>query len=102
MSEAILSRIRTLPAYQALVDACADGISQPGQALPRSARLPVLAALYADLKFPIVLITGRAERALTLLEELGFWAPAADRRYFPEPNPLYYEQAAWGSATRRD
>lgn len=102
MSEAILSRIRTLPAYQALVEACADGISQPGQALPRSARLPVLAALYADLKYPIVLITGRAERALTLLEELGFWAPAADRRYFPEPNPLYYEQAAWGSATRRD
>jgi transcription-repair coupling factor (superfamily II helicase) len=74
----------------------------PGQGLPRAARLPLLAALHADLKRPILLITSRADRALTLLDELGYWAPKAARRYFPEPNPLFYEQAAWGNNTRRD
>jgi transcription-repair coupling factor (superfamily II helicase) len=80
----------------------AAGISLPGQGLPRAARLPVLSALHADLNRPILLITGRADRALTLLDELGFWARTATRRYFPEPNPLFYEQAAWGNNTRRD
>jgi transcription-repair coupling factor (superfamily II helicase) len=102
MSEAILTQIRALPAYQQLLEAAAAGISLSGQGLPRAARLPVLAALHADLKRPLLLITGRADRALTLLDELGFWAPSAMRRYFPEPNPLFYEQAAWGNNTRRD
>jgi transcription-repair coupling factor (superfamily II helicase) len=102
MSEAILMQIRALPAYQQLLEAAAAGISLSGQGLPRAARLPVLAALHADLQRPLLLITGRADRALTLLDELGFWAPSAIRRYFPEPNPLFYEQAAWGNNTRRD
>jgi transcription-repair coupling factor (superfamily II helicase) len=102
MSEAILMQIRALPAYQQLLEAAAAGISLSGQGLPRAARLPVLAALHADLQRPLLLITGRADRALTLLDELGFWAPSALRRYFPEPNPLFYEQAAWGNNTRRD
>jgi transcription-repair coupling factor (superfamily II helicase) len=102
MSEAILAHIRTLPAYQQMLEASAAGISLPGQGLPRAARLPVLSALHADLNRPILLITGRADRALTLLDELGFWARTATRRYFPEPNPLFYEQAAWGNNTRRD
>jgi transcription-repair coupling factor (superfamily II helicase) len=102
MSEAILMQIRALPAYQQLLEAAAAGISLSGQGLPRAARLPVLAALHTDLNRPILLITGRADRALTLLDELGFWAPQANRRLFPEPNPLFYEQAAWGNNTRRD
>jgi len=75
---------------------------RPGLALPRSARLSVLAALRHDLNCPILLLTDRADRALTLLDELSFWSPEAPRQFFPEPNPLFYEQAAWGSLTRRD
>jgi transcription-repair coupling factor (superfamily II helicase) len=102
MSDAILSQIRALPAYEQLRAAGAGGLTGAGLGLPRAARLPVLTALHADLNRPVLLITGRADRALTLLDELGFWAPAAVRRYFPEPNPLFYEQAAWGNNTRRD
>jgi transcription-repair coupling factor (superfamily II helicase) len=102
MSEAILAQLRTLPAYQHLFETVSAGMSLSGQGLPRAARLPLLAALHADLKRPILLITSRADRALTLLDELGYWAPRAARRYFPEPNPLFYEQAAWGNNTRRD
>lgn len=98
----MLRAIRSLPSYQHLVSDLSAGILLPGLALQRSARLPVLAALWEDLNSPILLLTDRADRALTLLDELAFWAPNAARQYFPEPNPLFYEQAAWGVMTRRD
>jgi len=70
--------------------------------LRRSARLPVLAALHACLKRPILLVTDRADHALTLFDELALWAPGATRYLFPEPNPLFYEKASWGRTTRRE
>lgn len=70
--------------------------------LRRSARLPVLAALYRMLDQPILLITDRQDRALLLADELGFWLPQAPRYFFPEPNPLFYEDSPWGITTRRD
>jgi len=70
--------------------------------LRRSARLPVLAAVHACLKRPILLVTDRADHALTLFDELALWAPSTTRYLFPEPNPLFYEKAPWGITTRRD
>jgi transcription-repair coupling factor (superfamily II helicase) len=55
-----------------------------------------------DLERVILLVTDRADYALSLFDELGFWAGDAPRFHFAEPNPLFYEQAAWGSATRRE
>ncbi len=98
----MLDAIRPLKAYQDLLPDLGAGVTLPGLALPRSARLAVTEALRQDLNRPILLITDRADHALTLYDELGFWAPGAQRIYFPEPNPLFYEQAAWGTATRRD
>ncbi|HEY5730767.1 MAG TPA: DEAD/DEAH box helicase, partial [Anaerolineales bacterium] len=45
--------------------------------------------------------TDRADHALSLFDELGFWVKSP-RYHFAEPNPLFYEQAAWGIATRRE
>ncbi|MBP1692825.1 MAG: mfd, partial [Chloroflexi bacterium] len=70
--------------------------------LQRSARLPVVAALRRALKTPILLVTDRSDHALLLSEELELWAPDANRLIFPEPNPLFYENAAWGETTRRE
>lgn len=98
----MLDEIRSLKPYQRLLADLSAGVLVPGLALLRSARLPLLAALREDLNLPVLLLTDRADRALTLLDELSFWAPTAPRRYFPEPNPLFYEQAAWGTLTRRD
>jgi len=98
----VLEEIRSLKAYQRLSADLEAGVLPPGLALLRSARLPVLAALHADLHRPILLLTDRADRALTLLDELSFWIPNVPRAFFPEPNPLFYEQAAWGTLTRRD
>ena len=98
----LLDKIRALPQYQQLLRQVQESGQQiPGLALPRAVRLPVLAALHHDLNRPILLITDRADHALALFDELSFWIQSP-RYHFAEPNPLFYEQAAWGVTTRRE
>jgi len=103
--EILLNKIRELSQYQQLLKQLqADGrlaAQLPGLGLPRAARLPVLAALHQDLDQPILLVTDRADHALSVFDELGFWV-RSPRYHFAEPNPLFYEQAAWGVTTRRE
>ncbi len=97
----LLDKIRSLPQYQQLLNQLEANGEQPGLGLPRATRLPVLAALLEDRQRPILLITDRSDHALSLFDELGFWIKSP-RYHFAEPNPLFYEQAAWGVTTRRD
>ena len=97
----ILDKIHSLPQYQQLLKNLQDKKEIPGLGLPRAARLPVLASLQQDFAEPILLITDRADHSLSLFDELGFWVNSP-RYHFAEPNPLFYEQAAWGVTTRRD
>ena len=99
--DSILSNIRALPQYQQLLTQLKAGTQIPGLGLLRSVRLPVLAALLEDINQPILFITDRADHALSLYDELEFWIKSP-RYHFAEPNPLFYEQAAWGVTTRRD
>ena len=102
MMKPLLDSLRQVSPYQRLLVGLKAGNHLPGLALPRAARLPLLAALHTDLERPIVMITDRADHALQLHDELPFWLPDAPRYIFSEPNPLFYEDAAWGSATRRE
>ncbi len=93
----------------AILPAVQEFTSQAGQMelsnpleLRRSARLPLLAALYRQSPQPLLLICDRHDRALTAADELRFWLPGVPLVYFPEPNPLFYENAPWGMNTRRD
>ena len=97
----LLSSLRDLPPYQTLRDGLQAEKKISALWLPRSARLPVLAALHADLNRPILLVTDRADHALALFDEFGFWVKSP-RYLFAEPNPLFYEDAAWGASTRRE
>ena len=99
--EIILDKIRSLPQYQQLLSQFQANGLQPGLGLQRAVRLPLLATLLEDTQRPILLITDRADHALSLFDELGFWIKSP-RYHFAEPNPLFYEQAAWGVTTRRD
>jgi transcription-repair coupling factor (superfamily II helicase) len=99
--EYLLNQLRRLEPYQQLLTHIQAGRTLPGLGLPRAARLPLLATLQADLNRPILLITDRADHALALFDELGFWVKSP-RYLFAEPNPLFYEDAAWGISTRRD
>ena len=95
----LLDKIRALSQYQQLLMRIQAGQELPGLGLPRAARLPVLAALHQDLNQPILFITDRADHALSLFDELGFWT-RSPRFLFAEPNPLFYEPAGWGATTR--
>jgi transcription-repair coupling factor (superfamily II helicase) len=97
----LLSSISSLSSYQQLLTQLNAGKPAAGLGLPRSARLPVLASLHTDLNQPILLITDRADHALALFDELSFWTKSP-RYLFAEPNPLFYEEAAWGITTRRE
>jgi transcription-repair coupling factor (superfamily II helicase) len=98
----MLDKIQSLSAYQELLAALRANAHLPGLGLMRSVRLPLAAALHHDLQQPVLYITGRPDQAITLLDELGFWASDIPYALFPDPNPMFYEQAAWGSQTRRD
>ena len=75
----LLAPLASLPAYQDLLNRLQEGDytggSLRGLGLPRAVRLAVLAALHHDLDKPILLLTNRADRALSLFDELGFWLP---------------------------
>ena len=85
-----------------LTNAIQAGHSVSALGLRRSARLPWLAALQQSLECPLLLITDRNDHALMLADELALWAPKIPRWLFPEPTPLFYENAPWGLTTRRD
>jgi transcription-repair coupling factor (superfamily II helicase) len=98
----ILREINSLAAYQTVRRNIRAGKNQTGLAIPRAVRLPVLAALHADLDRPLLFIVDRADHAAALYDELAFWAPSVPRFLFSEPNPLFYEESSWSNATRRD
>ena len=79
-----------------------EGRSLPPMGVRRSGRLPWLAALRQSIEHPILLITDRIDHALLLADELALWAGKIPRLLFPEPTPLFYENAPWGLTTRRD
>jgi transcription-repair coupling factor (superfamily II helicase) len=106
--EILLQKIRELPQFGILLQDLKSP-SPPARSefprlalgLPRAARLATVAAIHHDLPVPILLVTDRADHALTLFDELGFWLQSP-RYLLAEPNPLFYEPAAWGPNTRRD
>jgi transcription-repair coupling factor (superfamily II helicase) len=98
----LLSSLRSTLEYQSFLKQVQEDKPLAGLGLPRAARLVLLAALHGDLNRPILLLTDRADHALALYDELAFWLPSAGRYLFSEPNPLFYEDAAWGNTTRRE
>jgi transcription-repair coupling factor (superfamily II helicase) len=102
MPEAILKAIRGSAEFQRLTGQIREFADTGNLGLPRAARLALLAALQAEIDAPVLLISERADHALTLYDELGFWlGPSVERTFFPEPTPLFYEELPWSETTRR-
>ncbi|MHC1741179.1 MAG: transcription-repair coupling factor [Anaerolineaceae bacterium] len=98
----MLDIIRKHNAYIEVLDKIKLGVPLSCLSLSRATRLPVLSALAIDLNVPILMITDKSDKALIMMDELGFWLPDHPRYHFSEPTPLFYEPAAWGAVTRRD
>ena len=100
----LLSCLNCIPAYRRLIEdlrGSSDGLDSPQPLhLLAAARPYVTAALHQDLRRPIVLITGKVERAQQLYEELQAWAPDPKAVLrFPEPDALPYERIPWSLTT---
>lgn len=97
----LLSLLDTAPEFQALLARLdkAAHTAEPVQVLD-AARPYVLAALYARLARPLVVITARADRAKQLLVDLTAWNAHPEYvHYFSEPDPLLYERLPWSVET---
>lgn len=98
----LLPALRALPEYRAALEALDVARSGPvALALPRAARIPVVAALAHDTQRPTLALAARSDRALALADELNVWLPSGAIQHFVEPNPLFYEYDAWGARTIR-
>jgi transcription-repair coupling factor (superfamily II helicase) len=97
----LLAEIRRSDAYQRLLKAARDRARIGRLGLPSAARLAFVAALQQDLGCTVLLLTDRDDHALVLWEELEFWT-RAQRIHCAEPNPLFYEPAAWSATVRRE
>lgn len=103
MHDYVKQRLQEQPVFQELLawirreDTQAETVG-----LPKAARLPVLAALRDELQVPILLLTGRTDRAFVLRDELSIWAPKLNPFFFPEPDPLFYEGVPWSRKTRQN
>lgn len=95
----LLELIRALPEYRQLQTAIRAGGSLHAP-LPSAVRLPLAAALSKQREAPTVLVLPRADRVLTLSQELRLWDPALQQLTFPEADPLFYEQQPWSQRTR--
>jgi len=104
----LLSCLNCISAYRRLIEDLRSSTQGPDAPqplhLPAAARSYVAAALYNNLGRPVVLITGRPERAQQLYEELRTWASDSEAiLHFAEPDALPYERIPWnpGTAARR-
>ena len=98
----LLDSIRGTPHYSEILESIRRGEEIAGLGLPRAARLPMLATLYQELRVPVLFLTDRADRALSFADELSFWLKNSPRYLFSQPNPAFYEEAAWGDTNRRE
>ena len=93
---------RKIPGYSSLIGSFSEKPQQILISLPRSVRLPFLAAIQADLKQTILFITSKSDRLQSMHDEFAFWNRSSVQHIFTEPTPLFYERAAWDLATRFD
>jgi transcription-repair coupling factor (superfamily II helicase) len=98
----VIEWLTDFPPFHDLMSDLYSGKRIASLGIMRPARLALEAAIHVQLNEPVLILTDRADHALTIHDELRFWLGNGKRHLFPEPNPLFYEQAAWGNHTRRE
>ncbi|NLX10264.1 MAG: transcription-repair coupling factor [Chloroflexi bacterium] len=97
----LLERLRQIQAYQDLLRSLRERQPVADQHLLRAARPYVVAALAADLGRPVIVLTGRVDRAYNVAEQMPVWVPDLPVQRFAEPTAIFYERAPWTETTIR-
>jgi transcription-repair coupling factor (superfamily II helicase) len=101
----LLPLIQDVPAYRRLIDAIEGRTPtealgpEHGLGVISAARPYLTAALYRQLRRPIILLTARAERVMQWTEQLRTWTDSRSIYAFPEPDALPYERVSWARET---
>ncbi len=103
----LLPLLQEVPAYRQLVEAIESGAlygatggeKVQGLGIITAARPYLVAALYRQLKRPIILLTTRAERVSQWVDQLRVWTGSEAIYPFAEPDALPYERVPWARET---
>jgi len=98
----MLSHIQGLDAFKKIISDFQSDHFQYNLGILRSARLTLTAAFLKSLNWPIIYVVERMDQAINITDELGFWVKNDIIQLFPEPTPMFYEKASWGSLARKD
>ena len=95
----LLDVLRHTEAYQTILGSLNVQHPVPDQHLLRAARPYLIAALAQDLDRPVIVLSGRVDRAHNLAEQLPVWMPDRQIQRFAEPTAMFYERAPWTTNT---
>jgi transcription-repair coupling factor (superfamily II helicase) len=89
----LLHLIEDMPAYREMTGQLKKNPKGEVRALALDAAKPfVIAALYQQLKLPILVVTAQPEDAKRLYEQVLLWSGSGDLTLFPEPDTLPYQR----------
>ena len=93
--KSLLGLISEMPAYSNLLERIGKQREMGEVAVINAAKPYLIAALYRDLKMPIMVITARADNAGRLKEQIVAWCGSdSNIDLFPEPDRLPYQRVS--------
>jgi transcription-repair coupling factor (superfamily II helicase) len=85
--------IEDMPSYRELLGDLREGKNNDFRIRVLDAAKPYLiAALYQNLKLPVLVITAQPDNAKKLFEQISLWGPFPELDIFPEPDTLPYQR----------
>jgi transcription-repair coupling factor (superfamily II helicase) len=96
----LLKLIEDMPQYSRLVEELKAAEGETKAVVLETAKPYVIAALYHQLKRPLVVVSAQPERCQQLYEQIISWG--AEARLFPEPDALPYERVSADTGTELD
>lgn len=97
----LLQALRETSAFTELCENLETAHQPLNEAVVRSARPYVVAALARCKATPLVVVCGRTDRAHDIAEQLLAWIPDLRVLRLQEPGPMFYDHAPWTDATVR-
>ena len=89
----LLPLIEEVPAYKELVSNLKHVQRSNQRALILDSAKPFLiAALYQNLRLPVLVITAQPENAKRLYEQISLWCNTEELNIFPDPDTLAYQR----------
>jgi transcription-repair coupling factor (superfamily II helicase) len=89
----LLDLIKEIPVYREITDKLKKLTKEDTQVLVLDAAKPYLiAALYHELKLPMLVVTAQPDNAKKLFEQISLWCNSSELNIFPEPDTLPYQR----------